>query len=131
MTAKGMKFSPGKVDEWLDCGNKNATVYSNQRVLENTSSNLSIPQSASLENSVIIQPCFIGENVSLTNTVIGPHVSLGNNSSVADSRIRNAIIQENSEISNAVIENSMLGHHSKVIGSAFDLSISDYSTIES
>src|SRR5690606_35772927 len=34
MKQKGIKFSPGKVEEWLDCGNKNATVYTNQRVLE-------------------------------------------------------------------------------------------------
>ncbi|MEQ8521272.1 MAG: nucleotidyltransferase family protein, partial [Vicingaceae bacterium] len=34
MNAKGRKFYPGKVDEWLDCGNKNATVFTNQRVLE-------------------------------------------------------------------------------------------------
>ena len=34
MKAKGTKFMPGQVTEWLDCGNKNATVYTNQRVLE-------------------------------------------------------------------------------------------------
>ena len=28
------KFVSGAVDEWLDCGNKDATVYTNQRVLE-------------------------------------------------------------------------------------------------
>jgi len=34
MKAKGTKFVPGKVTEWLDCGNKDATVYTNQRILE-------------------------------------------------------------------------------------------------
>ena len=34
MKAKGTKFVPGKVSEWLDCGNKDATVYTNQRILE-------------------------------------------------------------------------------------------------
>jgi glucose-1-phosphate thymidylyltransferase len=31
--AKGMKFVPGKVDEWMDCGNKNVTVETNSRML--------------------------------------------------------------------------------------------------
>jgi glucose-1-phosphate thymidylyltransferase len=34
MKNKGAKFYPGSVTEWLDCGNKNATVYTNQRYLE-------------------------------------------------------------------------------------------------
>ena len=34
MKNKGTKFLPGKVSEWLDCGNKDATVYTNQRILE-------------------------------------------------------------------------------------------------
>ena len=34
MKQKGKIFSIGTVDEWLDCGNKDATVYTSQRVLE-------------------------------------------------------------------------------------------------
>ena len=62
MKQKGAKFFPGKVDEWLDCGNKDATVFTNQRVLEMHKSEMRIPDSAVLENSVVIQPSFIGAN---------------------------------------------------------------------
>ncbi len=34
MKTQGAKFHKGEVIEWLDCGNKDATVYTNQRVLE-------------------------------------------------------------------------------------------------
>ena len=34
LTNAGYKFKPGEVSEWLDCGNKEVTVYTNQRVLE-------------------------------------------------------------------------------------------------
>src|SRR5690554_7159103 len=34
LTEKGKIFKPGKVTEWLDCGNKVVTVNANQRVLE-------------------------------------------------------------------------------------------------
>jgi len=34
MKKKGTKFVTSRVAEWLDCGNKDATVYTNQRILE-------------------------------------------------------------------------------------------------
>jgi len=130
MTAKGMHFSPGKVNEWLDCGNKNATVYSNQRVLENIKAELKVPESVSRTNSMIIPPCYIGENVELTNAIVGPHVSLGGNTKLTNTVITNSIIQEGTRIGNSIIDNSMVGAFAKVNGSAIDLSISDYSTVE-
>ena len=34
MKNKGLKLVPGKVEEWLDCGNKDATAYTNGRMLD-------------------------------------------------------------------------------------------------
>ncbi|TXT27887.1 MAG: glucose-1-phosphate thymidylyltransferase [Chitinophagaceae bacterium] len=34
MKNKGAKFIPGAINEWLDCGNKNNTVYTNQRFIQ-------------------------------------------------------------------------------------------------
>ncbi|MCB0482284.1 MAG: nucleotidyltransferase [Flavobacteriales bacterium] len=130
MTKKGMKFSPGKVREWLDCGNKDATVNSNQRILENIKSELRIPASAKIENSTIIQPCFVGENVQILNSVVGPHVSLGEKSKVSGSVISNSIVQSNALISHANMSNSMIGHFAKYESKPADVSLSDYSTLK-
>ena len=75
---KGAKFVPGAVDEWLDCGNKDATVYTNQRVLElKKGSEQLIAGNLVSRNSVVIEPCYIGPDVVPDNAVVGPHVSLG------------------------------------------------------
>ena len=70
MRAEGRVFKPGKVDEWMDCGNKTVTVETNQRMLNfihaDQKENL-ISDSVKIENSEIIEPCFIGENVVLKN----------------------------------------------------------------
>lgn len=131
MKQKGIRFSPGQVVEWLDCGNKDATVYTNQRVLENVknSENL-IAESAKIINSEIIEPCYIGENVVIENSKIGPHVSLGNNTKVSDSVITNSILQTNVKIESSKIDNSMIGHFAELIKSNGSYSISDYSTIK-
>ncbi len=128
MKAKGTKFTPGKVTEWLDCGNKDATVYTNQRILEVYKNKLGNSNFVNT-NSNIIQPCFIGENVKLINSTVGPHVSIGSNSVIENSVVKNSIIQTNTKIFNAELANSMIGNFAEFSGKTNDASISDYSTI--
>lgn len=128
MKAKGMKFTPGKVDEWLDCGNKDATVYTNRRVLEMNSDKHSVPASVKCENAVIVQPCFIGENVSIKNAVVGPFTSVGAHSKIENAVVSNSIVQQNVLIKNVVVDNSMIGNAAEYVSSPEQLSISDYST---
>ncbi len=129
---KGKKFKPGKVIEWLDCGNKEVTVHTNQRVLEydlEKKLNL-VDASLKSNNSLIIPPCYIGEGVILENSIVGPHVSIGAGTKVQNSIIKNSIIQNNSQIENGNIQDSMIGNHAKYKGLTRDLSIGDYSTID-
>lgn len=128
MKNKGMQFVPGKVDEWLDCGNYAATVYTNQRVLVNKASQMKIDMNQ-FENSVsIIEPCYIGNNVKLINCQIGPFVSIGNNTSMENCVISNTIIQDNSNLKNFKCENSMIGNHVVLNGDSLEYSIGDYSS---
>ncbi|TXT27888.1 MAG: glucose-1-phosphate thymidylyltransferase [Chitinophagaceae bacterium] len=87
-----------------------------------------ISSSSKLINSVIIKPCFIGENVVLENSVIGPHVSIEADSTINSSVIKNSIIQANSKIYNANFTNSMVGNFVEYEGAVNELSIGDYCT---
>lgn len=130
MKAKGTKFTPGQVTEWLDCGNKDATVYTNQRVLEFDKGKSNLKGTNIINNnSIIIEPCFIGNDVVLENCIIGPHVSIGANSKCINSIIKNSIIQNDLKINSANISNSMLGNGAEVSGKALNLSISDYTQV--
>jgi glucose-1-phosphate thymidylyltransferase len=129
LNKKGSKLVPGEVTEWLDCGNKNVTVQTNQRYLEFIKDQKLVSPSAKLVNSVVIQPSFIGADVIIENSVVGPHVSIGEKTKIVDSRVKNSIIQKETRISNAVIENSMLGNFVIFEGSSLDLSVGDYNTI--
>lgn len=129
MRAKGAVFVTGQVTEWLDCGNKDATVQTNQRYLEFIRDQKLVSDEATLTNAVIIPPCFIAEGVVIENSVVGPHVSVGKNTVITDSRIRNSIVQENSRLSGAVLENSMLGNFVNFEKKPLDLSVGDYNTL--
>ncbi|WP_114782725.1 sugar phosphate nucleotidyltransferase [Botryobacter ruber] len=131
MKNKGTVFIPALISEWLDCGNKNATVYTNQRYLEYIKDEKDlVASSAQLQNSVIIPPVYIGENAVIKNSVIGPHVSIGNNTNVSDSIVSNSIVQQNTTLKNGNIVNSMLGNYVVYEGSRSDLSLGDYNTLK-
>ena len=129
MKNKGCQFVPGQVTAWMDCGNKNATVDTNRRVLEYTKDTALVHSSVVLENSVIIPPCFVGENVILKDCVIGPHVSVGNNTNLTDCVIKDSIIQNHSNLKGAYLMNSMVGNFVQVNNKADDWSVGDYTTI--
>lgn len=128
MKNKGISFYPGKVEEWLDCGNKDATVYTNQRILEIKKEKIKTPSNLNNVNALIIPPCYIGDNVTLDNSIIGPHVSIGANSVIRNSIIKNSIIQDKSSIQNKLIQDSMIGSATELNGFVENLSIGDFST---
>lgn len=129
MKNKGTKFVPGQISEWLDCGNKNSTVDTNKSYLGYLNGTKLVADSVKNENSIIIQPSFVGENVVLQNSIVGPYASIGNGTKVTNSLVSKSIVQENATIKNAVITNSMLGNHAIYEGRPKDLSVGDFNVI--
>jgi glucose-1-phosphate thymidylyltransferase len=132
LTEKGKKFKPGEVQEWMDCGNKKVTVETNQRKLihDHEDKKQLVHPDTEIENSIIIPPCFIGKGAKVMNSVVGPYVSLGENSTIIDARIENSIIQQNTVIQNVVFKDSMIGNHAKIVERAQNLSLGDYTVVE-
>lgn len=133
MMADGKVFKTGTVDEWMDCGNKAITIETNQRMLgflKADGDEQLVASSAKLDNSNIIEPCFIGENVVLKNSTVGPFVSIGNDSVIENTNVKNSLIQTHTTINNANLDNAMIGNHVKYDGDFTSISIGDYSVLE-
>lgn len=131
MKVKGLKFVPGEVSDWMDCGNKEITVDTNSRILQfahKEKENL-VADSVSLENSTIIEPCYIGDNVVLKNSTIGPNVSLGEGCFVENSVITDSLIQTNTTVKNATLTAAMIGNYAYFDGKFKSISIGDYSVL--
>jgi glucose-1-phosphate thymidylyltransferase len=128
MIRKGVKFYSDQVEEWLDCGNKDATLYTLERILaiKQGQESLRMPD-ALIENSTIIEPCFIGPGVVVRNAVVGPYVSLEANCKVEQAVVSRSIIGEHSEVKHTVLHRSLLGNHVQVLKRADELSLGDYS----
>lgn len=130
MKQKGARFKAGAVDVWMDCGNKNAMVDTNTKVLGFLKDNKDlVSPKAKLDGSLVVSPCFIGENVTLVNSIVGPNVSIESGAVITNSVVRNSIVRPGVRITDAIIDNSMLGERAMVTGTAMDLSLSDDSTV--
>lgn len=131
MMAKGKIFKTGAVDQWMDCGNKKVTIETNQQVLKNEQKKgvNTIAASVKIENGLIIEPCFIGEGVVISNSIVGPYASIGDNALISNSLISNSIVQHNTKLNNVIIKDSMIGSEVEYNGLAQDISIGDYTQI--
>ena len=129
----GTRFHTESVEAWLDCGNKDATVDTNKQVLafamEDDQFEDLISDEADIEDSLIVEPCFIGKGAVITHSVIGPYVSVGEGAVIHQSVIRNSIIQNNAVIEGKLLQNSMIGKYAKLTGQFDELSLGDYNEL--
>ncbi len=133
MMADGRVFKTGTVDEWMDCGNKAVTLETNAKMLGFLTADKEeqlIDDSVVLENSSVIEPCYIGEGTVLKNTTVGPYVSIGKACVIENSTVKNSLIQNQSTIKNANLDEAMIGNHVKYNGEFTKISIGDYTIIE-
>ncbi len=127
MKDSGLKFRTAVIDEWLDCGNKESVVHANQRMLDIKSNEELISPLAIIKNSVIIPPCYVGDDVEIYDSVIGPHASIVSDSIIKSTVVSNSVIGLKTQINNATLVNSMVGNFVEYTGRISELSISDYS----
>ena len=130
LRSKGNMFTTSVVDEWYDCGNKTSTVATNREILKFYNRQELINESAEIDNSVVIEPCYIGRDVRLKNSVVGPYVSVENNTCIKNSLISNSIIQSDAHLERVNIINSMIGNNINMEGKSSDLSVGDYTNIK-
>jgi glucose-1-phosphate thymidylyltransferase len=123
MLQKGEKFQTFEVDGWHDCGKKETMLATNQFLLEKYN------KSYKLESSIVISPSFIGDNVEISNSVIGPYASVANGSKISNSIIKDSIISENASVSNISIDKSIIGNNSIVDGKLMELNLGSNSEL--
>lgn len=128
---KGVAFHTETVEEWLDCGNKDAIVDTNRQVLENgKESAFRIAEDVILDDALVIQPCYIAKGVKISKSIVGPYVSIGSNSLIRQSVIRNSIIQDEAIVENKLLENSMIGNFAMVKGQFETYSLGDFNKLD-
>jgi glucose-1-phosphate thymidylyltransferase len=123
MIKQGVKFQSFKVDNWFDCGKKDTLLESNATLLKKFGSN--VDEKHHFENTVFIQPVSIGCNCDIKNSIIGPNVSIGENTNINYSIVKNSIIGSYSNLFDIVLDNSLIGSDTGIRGETRTLNIGD------
>ena len=104
MLEKGCKFRTAPVKKWLDCGLAETLLETNAHVLKRIDNSASV----NLPGVKVIAPCYIGKGAKITNSTIGPNVSVGEGCVVENSTISNAVLWDNVKVSGQTLDNVIL-----------------------
>ncbi len=125
MIRQGTKFVPHEVQGWYDCGKKETLLETNKHLLKGKSA------PTALEGSVLVPPVYVAPTAQVVNSVIGPNVSISDETVIRDCIIRNSIIGYGANLENVIIEDSLLGHLTRFSGTKKVVNIGDSSEISS
>jgi glucose-1-phosphate thymidylyltransferase len=128
MISQGIRFTTLEVFNWFDCGQKDILLETNATLLDRRHSNSEPTPDA--ENTIIIPPVSIGANCMIKNSIIGPHVTIGNDSHIDSAIIRDSIIGSYTSIQEAVLYHSIVGHDAAIKGMRQSLNIGDNTQID-
>ena len=128
MIKKGAKFQSFKVKSWFDCGKKETLLESNATLLKKFGGNTEYDHG--YINTIIIPPVSIAKGCDISNSIIGPHVSIGANTSIKHSIVRESIIGSYTNLYEVVLDNSLIGSDASVKGLSRSLNIGDNTEID-
>lgn len=127
MVALGTEFYTYNVAAWFDCGKKEVLLQTNQLLLKR--GHFAQPDPHSFLNSIIIPPVFIDKGCSISNSIIGPNVSIGEQAVIESSIIRESIIGPFAELNFAVLNSSLIGNDASLQGTVHSLNLGDSAEI--
>jgi glucose-1-phosphate thymidylyltransferase len=128
LVESGVSITAYTVEDWFDCGSKENLLETNAIMLSKLSA--ASVKKYSFENTVVISPVSIPDNCKIKNSIIGPNVSVGENTIITDSILRDVIIGSDSEIKNSVLHHSIIGSDATLKGLSQSLNIGDNTEID-
>lgn len=128
MINKGISFQPFPVDNWFDCGKKEVLLETNATLLDREG--YASDDLPNYDSTIIIHPVSIGENCKITNSIIGPHVTIGSNAQIDNAILKNSIIGNFAALKEVILQKSVIGNDTSITGLRQSLNIGDNTEID-
>ena len=126
MIDKGAKIKVVDVEGWYDAGKLDTLLETNNTVLSKGGAR----RPANIEKSVTIHdPVYIEDDVTMSNSVIGPNVSIGAGSVIEGSTLSHTVIGKKGNVKKSTLTNSLIGDDVVIEGMKGELTVSDHSEI--
>jgi len=128
MLKEKIHFEAVNVNNWFDCGKKETLLETNATLLSKVEySSKEIPF---FDNTIIIHPVSIASGCSIENCIIGPNVTIDENSEIGASIISNSIVGSYSKIKNVVLDRSLIGSDAIISGKNQSLNVGDNTELD-
>jgi glucose-1-phosphate thymidylyltransferase len=125
MIDKGAKIKVVDVEGWYDAGKLDTLLDTNRAMLERGGARG--PTNA--VNSTIVDPVYIEDNVVITNSTVGPNVSVHAGAVIERSTLRDTIVGGKSKIRDSNLHGSMIGEEVVLEGVKGQVTIGDNSEV--
>jgi glucose-1-phosphate thymidylyltransferase len=126
----GIEFKAFKVNNWFDCGKKETLLSTNAILLKQMNEHAVKDLGNNYDNTVVITPVNIAEGCKISNSIIGPNVTIGEHTTIDSSIIKDSIIGSFAELEEVVLHSSIIGNDAFVRGLSQSLNIGDNTEID-
>jgi len=123
MVEGGAVLNTFDVQGWFDCGAPDTLLATNRHLLGRQ------PAPERRDSAILIPPVYIAPSATVENSVIGPHVSVGDDAVVTDALVRDAIIGEGARVTGCFLEQSLVGANAVVESGPRRLNVGDSSEV--
>ncbi|RYZ51863.1 MAG: glucose-1-phosphate thymidylyltransferase [Sphingobacteriales bacterium] len=130
MIEHGNKLSAFRVNNWFDCGKKETLLSTNAILLKQMDEEAGKDLAKDFNNTVIIPPVNIAVGCNITNSIIGPNVTIGEHTTINSAIIKDSIIGSYAELEEVVLHSSIIGNDAFVRGLSQSLNIGDNTEID-
>lgn len=124
MVKKGAKIICPEVRAWHDTGKPETFLDSNRELLKKGRH-----KEIKTENSKIIPPVHIADDVKIKNSAIGPYATIGKGTEIINSTIKDSVIGKKTKLTDANLDKSIIGDESQVSGTFKNLNIGDHCVV--
>jgi glucose-1-phosphate thymidylyltransferase len=126
MISSGERFTTYNIEEWYDCGRPEMLLDVN-RILLSTHGN---EVNGDPIDTVIIEPVIIGEGCRIKNSIIGPNVSIDNETWIEDVIISDSIVGRNCTLKRLLLKKSIIDDDVVAKGKPYSLNAGQDSIID-
>ncbi|NJB86574.1 glucose-1-phosphate thymidylyltransferase [Lewinella marina] len=124
----GVELRTIRVDNWFDCGRREVLLQTNATFLDRPGFATDDPPP--YDNSIIIHPVHIGKDCVISNSIVGPHVTVGANTKLENAIVSDSIIGDYARIHDIVLRKSVVGNDASIGGMRQSLNIGDNTEID-
>ena len=126
MIDKGARIHVIDVEGWYDAGKIETMLETNETML--TKGRARRPES--IDGSTIVDPVYIEDDVKITNSTIGPNVSIGTGSVIDESVLSHTIVGSKARITRSRLLNSLVGDETTLEGFTGQVTVGDHSEVK-